>query len=32
MGGKLQLVAEFADRPAIELSGLPAVDSDKQTI
>lgn len=29
MGGKLHLIAEFPDRPAIELSGLAAMDSNK---
>lgn len=31
MGGKLHLVAEFPDRPAIELSGLAAMDREKET-
>lgn len=31
MGGKLHLVAEFPDRPAIELSGLAALDRKKET-
>lgn len=29
MGGKLHLVAEFPDRPAIELTGLAAMDKEK---
>ncbi len=30
MGGKLHLVAEFPDRPAIKLSGLATVDREKE--
>lgn len=30
MGGKLHLIAEFPDRPPIELSGLAAMENEKK--